>query len=69
MKWSKLGTDGWTAREGVLTVAVKPKGDGRWTWDVHKDGTPNPMALGVSSSLGAAKRTAENYVERGNLGC
>ena len=64
MQWSKQPNDVWTSRAGPLAIAIKPKGDGRWMWSVHKDGTPNPTATGVSSSLNTAKRTTENFVSR-----
>ena len=64
--WKK-SKDGWIGDFNNLKVDVKPKADGRWTWDVYKEGTPNPMASGVASSAGQAKRNSQNFAERGQF--
>ena len=62
--WKKA-KDGFEGRAGELVAAVVPKGDGRWSWEVKKAGANSPMATGVAKSSAAAKRTVENFVERG----
>lgn len=64
--WTK-SKDDWTARLGELVLFVKPKADGRWTWEVYKEGAPNPMASGVANSANQAKRNSENFAQRGPL--
>jgi len=59
--------DAWSATAGPLAVKVQPKGDGRWTWHVFKDGNANAMATGVANSLGAAKTVVEQFVNRSGL--
>lgn len=53
-----------TAVAGPLSVVLTQTGDGRWTWQVTKDGSQNPMASGVAGSLGAAKTVAAQLVSR-----
>jgi hypothetical protein len=68
MKWTKDGA-GWICRvaEGVFTMKVQPKGDGRWNWEVYPQGKDRTIAGGVVSSLGAAKTISENFVNRSGL--
>ena len=61
--WTKKG-EHWGADVGPFRVAVQPKGDGRWTWEVFADGASNPMARGVAASLGSAKTVVEQLVTR-----
>jgi hypothetical protein len=68
MKWTKDGT-GWTCRvaDGVFTLKVLPKPDGRWDWEVYpKDGRYS-IAGGIVNSLGAAKTICENFANRSGL--
>lgn len=53
-----------TASAGPLSIALNQTGDGRWTWQITKDGAQNPMASGVAGSLGAAKTVAAQFVSR-----
>jgi hypothetical protein len=66
VRWTKAAT-GETARLEPLTLAVDPKGDGRWNWRVLKDGTRNPVATGVASSAGAARTACEQFARRSGL--
>jgi hypothetical protein len=63
LAWTKQA-NGWTGTEGPFVVNVAPKGDGRWNWEVFADGSPNPTASGIGSSLGAAKTAGEQFVKR-----
>jgi len=65
IKWKKA-RDGKsvTAVVGPLSVVLAQTGDGRWTWQVTKDGAQNPMASGVAGSLGAAKTVTAQFVSR-----
>lgn len=73
MEWTKGAPaisgkgNAWHTKAGPFTLNVVPKGDGRWNWSVLKEGTTNPVASGVVSSLGAAKTATENYVNRSGL--
>jgi len=67
MNWSKDPKDVWTSKAGPFALKVSPKGDGRWNWQVLKDGIANPVATGVASSLGAAKTAPEQFVKRSGL--
>lgn len=64
--WTKA-KENWIGKVGELVLTVKPKPDGRWTWEVHKAGAPNPMAQGVANSAGQAKRNSENFAQRGEF--
>jgi hypothetical protein len=69
MKWMKDG-DGWICRvppDALFTLKAQPKGDGRWNWAVYPQGRDHTIATGVTSSLGAAKRVTENFVNRSGL--
>lgn len=69
MQWTKEG-DGWISRAGepvVFTARVRPKGDGRWVWEIFKGLTNTMVASGIVSSLGAAKTIATNFVSRSGL--
>jgi hypothetical protein len=66
MRWAKDGT-GWICRvapDAVFTMKIRPKGDGRWTWEVFPHGGERTIAGGVVSSLGAAKTVSENFANR-----
>jgi hypothetical protein len=65
IKWKK-SRDGKavTAVAGPLSIELSQTGDGRWSWQVKKDGTQNPMASGVAGSLGAAKTVTAQLVNR-----
>jgi hypothetical protein len=63
LAWVKEA-DRWRGSEGPFVVHVAPKGDGRWSWAVHADATPNPTATGTAASLGAAKTACEQFVRR-----
>lgn len=63
MVWKKTKED-FIARAGELTLHVKPKPDGRWTWEVTKDGAAGAMASGVANSANQAKRNSENFAQR-----
>lgn len=69
MHWTQDGA-GLCCRVGpdaVFTMKVKPKGDGRWTWEVFPRGRDHTVAAGIVSSLGAAKTISENFVSRSGL--
>ena len=68
IKWKKA-RDGKsvTATAGPLTLELTQTGDGRWSWQVKKDGTQNPMATGVAGSLGAAKTVTAQFASRSGL--
>jgi hypothetical protein len=69
MKWTKDGT-GFVCLvppAAVFTLRVKPKGDGRWTWEVYPRGREHTVASGVSGAVGAAKATSENFARRSGL--
>lgn len=65
IKWKKA-RDGKsvTAVVGPLSIELTQTGDGRWSWQVKKDGTQNPMASGVAGSLGAAKTVTAQFASR-----
>lgn len=56
-----------TASAGPFLLKVQPQGDGRWSWSVFKDDTPNPEATGLARSLNGAKAVIEQYVKRTGL--
>jgi hypothetical protein len=69
MQWTKKpGTkkpgEEWSASAGSLSLELRPKGDGRWNWQIFNGNQTNPMAAGVASSLGAAKTVAEQFAKR-----
>ena len=66
IQWTKAGDES-TARAGPFVMKLAPKGDGRWVWTVWRGDTASPAATGVASSAGAARTTAENYVNRSGL--
>jgi hypothetical protein len=70
IEWSKDGS-GWISRVGegpIFTARLRPKGDGRWDWEIVKGGGIKPVvATGIVSSLGAAKTVAANFVNRSGL--
>jgi len=61
--WKKQG-DAWRGTEGPFVADVSSKPDGRWDWKVFADAAPNPTAVGVRASLGAAKTACEQFVKR-----
>lgn len=65
--WIKRTGDEWTATVDRLSLKIRPKGDGRWSWQVFDGERVNPMATGVASSLGAAKTVTEQFVKRSGL--
>jgi hypothetical protein len=69
MQWEKDGT-GWICRvppDAIFTMKVKPKGDGRWNWEIYPQGRDHTIASGTAAALGAAKATAENFAKRSGL--
>lgn len=64
LTWTPTGKEG-TLRSivGPFTIDVRPKGDGRWTWQVSREGR-DAEASGVARSEGAAKTVSEQYVRR-----
>jgi hypothetical protein len=46
------------------TLKVYVKGDGRWSWEVFAGAALSPMATGIASNVGGAKKTAELFVTR-----
>ena len=62
--WKKA-KEGFEGRSGDFVATLLPKGDGRWSWEVKKVDANSPMATGVSKTSAAAKRTVENFLERG----
>ncbi len=65
--WNKQAGDVWTCAAGPFVIVVRPKGDGRWTWEVTNGAAKSPAATGVGRSLGAARSVAEQYVKRSGL--
>ena len=63
-KWTKNAGDTFGATAGPFALKIEPTGDGRFNWTIHSGGTRDPMARGVATSLGAAKRVAEQFVMR-----
>ena len=66
MHWTKDGA-GWVCRvppEAIFTMKVQPKGDGRWTWEIVRQGGDRTIAGGIVSTLGAAKTISENFANR-----
>ena len=66
LKWTKDG-DAYTCKvppDAMFVVTLRPKGDGRWTWEVRKRDAASSLATGVVASLGAAKTVSENFVRR-----
>ena len=61
--WTKKG-EGFTASVGPFVANVKPKGDGRWTWEIFADEARGSQASGVGSSKGAAQTAAEQFIKR-----
>lgn len=56
-----------TAVVGPLLIELTQTGDGRWSWQIRKHGTQNPMASGVAGSLGAAKTVTAQFASRSGL--
>lgn len=67
MDWTKAPKDHWSCQAGPFSLKVGPKGDGRWNWQVFKEGTANAVASGVAASLGAAKTATEQFAKRSGL--
>ena len=67
IKWKKNPGDLMTANAGPFTLKVQPQGDGRWSWSVFKEDTPNPTATGIAGTLNGAKTVIEQYVARTGL--
>ncbi len=68
-QWTKDG-DGWISRAGdgpIFTMRLRPKGDGRWDWEIVRGDSKPVIATGIVSSLGAAKTIAANFVNRSGL--
>ena len=69
MQWIKDG-GGFISRVGegpIFTMRVRPKGDGRWVWEIVRGESAPVVATGVVASLGAAKTVAVNFVTRSGL--
>jgi hypothetical protein len=67
MQWTKAGLDQWICRvppDARFTLKAFVKGDGRWSWEVFAGVTKSPMATGIAANMGAAKKTAEQFVTR-----
>jgi len=62
--WTK-DKDGFVGRFEDFVLRVRPKGDGRWTWDATREGASSPLASGVANAANQAKRNAENFARRG----
>ena len=67
IRWIKSSAELCTGTIGPFTLKVLAKGDGRFSWQVFRNGTPNPTASGVAASLGAAKAVTEQLVNRSGL--
>jgi hypothetical protein len=67
LNWTKKPVNDWSATAGPFAITIKPKGDGRYNWQVIKGDQLNPMAAGVANSLGAAKTVVEQFVNRSGL--
>lgn len=67
MDWTKAPKNAVRCQAGPFVLVVEPKGDGRWTWQVFKDGTVNAVATGIGASLGAARTAAEQFAKRSGL--
>jgi hypothetical protein len=67
MDWSK-GPDGAAScTAGPFSLKITPKGDGRWNWQVFREGIANAVASGVAASLGAARTATEQFAKRSGL--
>jgi hypothetical protein len=64
MNWTAPSADGCTLTATGFTGNVRPMRDGRWTWEVYREGGRAPAATGVSRSQSDARRTVENFVKR-----
>lgn len=62
--WKKE-KDGHLGKHEDFVIRVLPKPDGRWTWDVTREGASSPLASGIAANANQAKRNAENFVQRG----
>lgn len=67
MEWKKGASNEWSCQAGPFALKVAPKGDGRFNWQVFKEGTANAVASGVASSLGAARTATEQFAKRSGL--
>jgi hypothetical protein len=66
MDWSKQ-KDAFVAQAGdpvIFTARVRPRGDGRWVWEIFQGATTTVIATGILASLGAARTAANNFVSR-----
>ena len=59
--------EAWSGAAGPFAVKIEHKADGRWAWQMFKNGGRDPSASGVASSLGGAKNVTEGIVQRSGL--
>jgi hypothetical protein len=64
VNWSKGTKEAVDGAVGPFVVRLNRKGDGRWDWKIFADGAENPLAAGVSPTVGAAKTKCEQFVTR-----
>nr|AYM52541.1 hypothetical protein [Aetherobacter fasciculatus]AYM52591.1 hypothetical protein [Aetherobacter sp.]AYM52640.1 hypothetical protein [Aetherobacter sp.] len=68
MHWNRAGVDQWICRvpseAPQYTLKAFIKGDGRWSWEVFAGAAKSPMATGIAGNVGAAKKTAEQFLTR-----
>jgi hypothetical protein len=64
LQWSKDAKGHSTSRVGPFRIILEPRGDGRWAWMIFDGEAQNPTATGVAASVGAAKTTVEQFVNR-----
>jgi hypothetical protein len=64
LTWNASPGELWTATAGPYLLEARPKGDGRWNWQVTLEGARAAEATGVARSLGSARTVAEQYVMR-----
>nr|AYM52571.1 hypothetical protein [Aetherobacter rufus] len=67
MHWTRAGRDQWICQippDARFTLKAFVKGDGRWSWEVFAGVAKSPMATGIAGNVGAAKKTAEQFVTR-----
>jgi len=64
IRWTREPGDLWRGVVSPFALTIRPKGDGRWSWQIFVEDSPNPTATGVAASLGAAKTVTEQFVKR-----
>jgi hypothetical protein len=66
IQWKRGLNEAWSGAAGPFEVMIEHKADGRWAWQIFKNGG-RASASGVASSLGGAKNVTEGIVKRSGL--